>query len=68
MGIEKMHPPKYWEMRAEEFRAKSDKCEHKQVKESLRKIANTYDGLRVMRPPPIGNYRIFSECSSRPLY
>jgi hypothetical protein len=45
MGIENMHPPKYWEMRAEEFRAKSDKCEHKQVKESLRKIANTYDGL-----------------------
>lgn len=45
MGIEKMHPPKYWEMRAEEFRAKSDKCEHKQVKESLREIANTYDGL-----------------------
>ncbi|WP_172783833.1 MULTISPECIES: hypothetical protein [Bradyrhizobium] len=45
MGNEKMHPPKYWEMRAEEFRAKADNCEHKQVKESLRKIANTYDDL-----------------------
>lgn len=45
MGIEKMHPPKYREMRAAEFRAKSDNCKHKQVKESLRKIANTYDGL-----------------------
>ena len=45
MGIEKMHPQRYWEMRAEEFRAKSDNCEHKHVKESLRKIADTYDDL-----------------------
>ncbi|MHC2622898.1 hypothetical protein ACVIW2_004930 [Bradyrhizobium huanghuaihaiense] len=45
MGIEKMHPPKYWRDRAEEFRAKADNCEHKRVKEPLRKIAKTYDDI-----------------------
>ena len=45
MGIERTHPPKYWRMRAEEFRAKADNCEHQQPKESLRKAAKTYDEL-----------------------
>ncbi|MGY3362459.1 hypothetical protein ACVWZK_009122 [Bradyrhizobium sp. GM0.4] len=37
MGIEKMRPPRYWHMRAEDFRAEADNCEHEQVKESLRR-------------------------------
>jgi thymidylate kinase len=45
MGIERMHTPKYWEMRAEEFRAKADNAEHRQVKDSLRKVAQNYDEL-----------------------
>ncbi|MCK1723326.1 hypothetical protein [Bradyrhizobium sp. 141] len=45
MGIERMHPPKYWRLRAEEFRTKADNCEHHQTKESLRKVAKTYDEL-----------------------
>ncbi|MCJ9733284.1 hypothetical protein [Bradyrhizobium sp. PRIMUS42] len=45
MGIERMHPPKYWRMRAEEFRTKADNCEHQHPKESLRKVAKTYDEL-----------------------
>ncbi|UPK30924.1 hypothetical protein [Bradyrhizobium sp. 195] len=45
MGIERMHPPKYWRMRAEEFRAKADNCEFAQTSESLRKVAKTYDEL-----------------------
>jgi len=45
MGIAKLYPPKHWETRAEEFRAKADNCEHKQVKESLHKIAKAYDDL-----------------------
>lgn len=28
MGIERMHPPRYWRAKAEEFRAKSDNAEH----------------------------------------
>jgi len=40
-----MHPPKYWRMRAEEFRTKADNCEHQHPKESLRKVAKTYDEL-----------------------
>jgi len=45
MGIEKMHPPRYWRMRAEEFRTKADNAEHQQTKEALRRIAKTYDVL-----------------------
>lgn len=45
MGIELQHPPKYWRMRAEEFRAKADSCEHAQARESLRKVAKAYDQL-----------------------
>ena len=32
-------------MRAEEFRTKADNCEHSEAKESLRKVAKTYDEL-----------------------
>lgn len=45
MGIERMHPPRYWQMRAEEFRAKADNCEYAETRESLRKVAKTYDDL-----------------------
>ncbi|MGY4623258.1 hypothetical protein [Bradyrhizobium sp. USDA 4486] len=45
MGMEKMHRPKYWRDRAEEFRAKADNCEHDAVKQSLRKVAKNYDEL-----------------------
>jgi hypothetical protein len=45
MGIELTHSPKYWRMRAEEFRAKADNCEHKEARESLRKAAMAYDQL-----------------------
>ncbi|MGY4629002.1 hypothetical protein [Bradyrhizobium sp. USDA 4486] len=45
MGIERWHPPKYWQMRAEEFRAKADNAEHSQTRETLRKVAKNYDDL-----------------------
>jgi hypothetical protein len=45
MGIERMHPPRYWRMRAEEFRTKADNCEHEEAKQTLRKVAQGYDDL-----------------------
>lgn len=45
MGIERMHSPHYWEMRAEEFRAKADNCEHPETRRSLRNVAKTYEEL-----------------------
>ena len=45
MGIERMHSPRYWEMRAEEFRTKADNAEHRQTRDALRKVANNYDEL-----------------------
>lgn len=45
MTVERMHSPRYWRMRAEEFRAKADNCEHPEPKESLRKVAETYETL-----------------------
>lgn len=45
MGIERMRPPKYWRMRAEEFRTKADNCEFPETRESLRKVAKTYEVL-----------------------
>jgi hypothetical protein len=45
MGIERMHPPRYWEMRAEEFLAKADNAEHRQTKDALRRVAENYDDL-----------------------
>jgi len=45
MAIELTHSPKYWRMRAEEFRTKADNCEHSEAKESLRKVAKSYDEL-----------------------
>ncbi|WP_018321952.1 hypothetical protein [Bradyrhizobium sp. WSM2793] len=45
MSIERMHPPKYWRMRAEEFRTKADNCEFPEASESLRKVAARYDDL-----------------------
>jgi hypothetical protein len=45
MGVERMYPPKYWRMPAEEFRTKADNCEHPQVEDTLRQAANNYDEL-----------------------
>ena len=45
MGIERTFTPKYFRHRAEEFRARADNCEHKETKETLRKIAGNYDEL-----------------------
>jgi hypothetical protein len=45
MPIERMHTPKYWRTRAEEFRAKADSCAQRQTKEALRKVADSYEQL-----------------------
>ncbi|AMA59387.1 MULTISPECIES: hypothetical protein [unclassified Bradyrhizobium] len=42
MGIERMHPPRYWLMRAEEFRTKADACEFAETRDTLLKIAQNY--------------------------
>ncbi|MCK1362936.1 hypothetical protein [Bradyrhizobium sp. 62] len=45
MGIERMHSPKYWRDRAEEFRAKADNCEYPDTRDALRNVAKNYDDL-----------------------
>ncbi|RXG84814.1 hypothetical protein XH94_18555 [Bradyrhizobium zhanjiangense] len=45
MGIERYRNPKYWRMRAKEFRAKADNAEHQQTKQTLRNAAKSYDEL-----------------------
>jgi hypothetical protein len=45
MKIERTRPPKYWRMRAEEFRTKADHCQNEEVKESLRNAAKNYEEL-----------------------
>lgn len=45
MGIERMHSPKYWRDRAEEFRTKADACENAGTRASLRKVAANYEEL-----------------------
>lgn len=45
MAIERMHPPRYWRLRAEEFRTKADNCEHSETRRSLRKVAESYEQL-----------------------
>ncbi|QOZ71115.1 hypothetical protein [Bradyrhizobium arachidis] len=45
MGIERNYSPKYFRERAEEFRAKAANCEHNQTKETLRRVAESYDDL-----------------------
>ncbi|WP_027566620.1 hypothetical protein [Bradyrhizobium sp. URHA0013] len=45
MGAERMHPPRYWRMRAEEFRTKADNCEYPETRDVLRKVAENYDEL-----------------------
>jgi len=45
MGIERMRSPKYWRMRAEEFRTKADNCQHPETIETLRKVAENYEEL-----------------------
>jgi hypothetical protein len=50
MGVERMYPPQYWRMRAEEFRSKADNYEHRQTKEALREAAKNYDELAHQQP------------------
>jgi len=45
MGIERMHPPKYWRMRAEEFRTKADNCKLPQTRDSLLRVTENYDAI-----------------------
>lgn len=45
MGIERMHPPRYWRERAEEFRAKADNCARPETRDALRAVARNYDDL-----------------------
>jgi hypothetical protein len=40
-----MRSPKYWRMRAEEFRTKADNCQLPQIKATLGEVANNYDQL-----------------------
>jgi hypothetical protein len=45
MGVERMHTPKYWRMRAEEFRTKADNCQYPETRDTLRKVAENYEEL-----------------------
>ncbi|UPJ74397.1 hypothetical protein [Bradyrhizobium sp. 187] len=45
MGIERMHSPKYWLARAEEFHTKADNCEHMQARATLRQVAKNYEAI-----------------------
>jgi hypothetical protein len=45
MGVERMHSPKYWLMRAEEFHTKADNCQYPQTKDALRQVAKNYEDL-----------------------
>ena len=45
MGAERMHSPKYWVMRAEEFHTKADSCEYCQTRNTLRQVAKNYEEL-----------------------
>ncbi|MCK1583264.1 MULTISPECIES: hypothetical protein [unclassified Bradyrhizobium] len=45
MGIERMHSPKYWRKRADEFRAKADNCEYPEARDALRTVAKNYEDL-----------------------
>ncbi|MCK1606288.1 hypothetical protein IVB02_34045 [Bradyrhizobium sp. 166] len=45
MGIERMHSPKYWLIRAEEFHTKADSCEQVQARATLRQVAKNYEAI-----------------------
>lgn len=45
MGVERMHPPKYWLMRAEEFHTKADNCQYPGTRDSLRQVAKNFEAL-----------------------
>lgn len=63
MGIERMHPPRYWRMRAEEFRTKADNCDFEQTRRSLRKVAATYEAL-AKRAEQIRTVQDAAECAA----
>ncbi|EIG56174.1 hypothetical protein [Bradyrhizobium sp. WSM1253] len=45
MGAERMHSPKYWLRRAEEFHTKADNCQFPETKAALRQVAKNYEDL-----------------------
>jgi len=45
MGVERMHPPKYWLMRAEEFHTKADNCQYPATRDSRRQAAKNFEEL-----------------------
>lgn len=45
MGAERMHPPKYWLMRAEEFHTKADNCQYPSTRDALRQAAKNFEEL-----------------------
>jgi hypothetical protein len=45
IGVVRMHSPKYWRMRPEEFRTKADNSEFPKAKATLRQVANNSDEL-----------------------
>jgi hypothetical protein len=45
MGIERMHSPRYWLIRAEEFHTKADNCEYVQARATLRQVAKNYEAI-----------------------
>ncbi|WP_439370910.1 hypothetical protein [Bradyrhizobium sp. DASA03120] len=64
MGIERNFTPKYFRDRAEEFRAKAANCEHPQTKESLHRVAKSYDQM-ARRSKMIRTVQDAAECKSR---
>jgi len=45
MGVERIHSPKYWLMRAEEFRTKADNCQLPETAAALRQVAKNYEDI-----------------------
>jgi len=45
MGIEHVHSPAYFRKRAEGFRRRAEDSEHREARDSLVKLAETYDAL-----------------------
>ena len=43
MGIQRTFTPRYFRDRAEEFRAKAVNCEHPETRDSLCRVAKSYD-------------------------
>lgn len=67
MGLERMHAPKYWRMRAEEFRTRADNYGHGETREALRKAAKTYEDLAAERSRSRRSVTPQSDAAGRPV-